>query len=170
MNWCVCCRLGKDTLHEQLIQLVCGFDFIWFHYRPLHTSVISDKLRKPWASWTVFLYNIKLLWHFYLWSQGKAPYHFRINIKSVKTQMETHVCENVHTEFILSSCYGFHQAVSKLDTESIQWLLRRALCDAHWLHHRSWTGSRGLRVMFIPLRFPFWYREETESLANCREQ
>lgn len=57
-------------------------------------------------------------------------------------------------EFILSSCYGFHQAVSMLDTESIQWLLRRTLCDTHWLHHWSWTGSRGLQLMFIPSGFP----------------
>lgn len=68
--------------------------------------------------------------------------------------METHVCEDVHTEFILSSCYGFHQAVSMLDTESIQRLLRRTLCDTHWLHHWSWTGSRGLQFMFIPSGFP----------------
>lgn len=50
MNRCVCLRLGKDTLHERLIQLVCGFDVFWFQYRLLHTSVISDKLHKLWAS------------------------------------------------------------------------------------------------------------------------
>lgn len=43
MNSFICFRLGKDTLQEQLIQLVCRFDSIWFHYRLLQTSVISDK-------------------------------------------------------------------------------------------------------------------------------
>lgn len=84
-------KLGKDTLHEPLMQL--NFDLIWFHYRPLQTRklLVTNRV-KPWASLTIgSLYNIKLLWQFYLWSRGKAPYHFRINIESVKTQMETRV-------------------------------------------------------------------------------
>lgn len=32
----------------------------------------------------------------------------------------------------------------------------------HWLHHRSWTGSRGLQIMFLPSGFP----SDTEKRQN----
>lgn len=68
--------------------------------------------------------------------------------------METHVCEDVHTEFILSSCYGFHQAVSMLDTESIQRLLRRTLCDTLTTPlELDWLKRSPVHVH--PLRLPF---------------
>lgn len=58
--------------------------------------------------------------------------------------METHVCENVHTEIILSSCYGFHQAVSKLDREhsvavekSAVWHTLTTPSELDWLKRSS---------------------------------
>lgn len=76
--------------------------------------------------------------------------------------METHVCEDVHTELILSSCYGFHQADSMLDTESIQRLLRR---NAVW--HAELSELDRLKrspEMFIPSGFPS-DTEKTEKLS-----
>lgn len=52
--------------------------------------------------------------------------------------METHVCEDVHTEFILSSCYSFHQAVSMLDREQSKAVEKNAV----W--HSDYTIGAGL--------------------------
>lgn len=78
--------------------------------------------------------------------------------------METHVCENVHTEFILSSCYGFHLAVSMLDTESIQWLLRRTLCDTRLTTPLELDWRKRSPVNVHPLRLPF--PSDTEKRQN----
>lgn len=81
--------------------------------------------------------------------------------------METHVCENVHTEFILSSCYSFPTPTPTPPSSLGVGAFRG--CVSHLTTPSELDWLKRFPVNVPPLRRSFWYREETAHLPPAVE-